>query len=156
MHRSLSPNGLFGFEQDNYIGSSPQSNRWTESWCDFYLNHRLLPQICLFESNGYCLEEKDALLQKARERLSSHYPSPSLLHGLALSICSMCRDLWGGNVGFIRPDVPVLFDPAVYYGDRETDIIMTQVIACFRSYPVLWRLSRFVLSRIQRRVAPPR
>ena len=37
------------------------------------------------------------------------------------------RDLWGGNTGFIKPNIPVLFDPAVYYGDRETDVIMTQV-----------------------------
>ncbi|KAK8808707.1 hypothetical protein WA538_002381, partial [Blastocystis sp. DL] len=121
MHRSLSPNGLYGFDQDNYIGLSPQSNQWTESWCNFYLNHRLLPQIRLFESNGHCIQEKELFLQKARERLSSHNPSPSLLHG----------DLWGGNVGFIRPSTPVLFDPATYYGDRETDIIMTQSFGDF-------------------------
>ena len=127
MHRSLSPNGLYGFDQDNYIGLSPQSNQWTESWCNFYLNHRLLPQIRLFESNGHCIQEKELFLQKARERLSSHNPSPSLLHGFALLFCTMSRDLWGGNVGFIRPSTPVLFDPATYYGDRETDILMTQV-----------------------------
>ena len=40
----------------------------------------------------------------------------------------MRRDLWGGNTGFIKPNIPVIFDPAVYYGDRETDIVMTQVI----------------------------
>ena len=137
MHRSLSPNGLYGFDQDNYIGSSPQSNQWTESWCDFYLNHRLLPQIHLLELNGHCIEEKDLLLQKARERLSSHHPSPSLLHGFALSFCTMGRDLWGGNVGFIRPSIPVLFDPATYYGDRETDIIMTQVTTSLLLTPSL-------------------
>lgn len=131
MHRSLSPNGLYGFEQDNYIGSSPQSNQWTDSWCDFYLNHRLLPQIRLFESNGHCVE-KEALLQKARERLSSHDPSPSLLHGFPPPFRLMSSDLWSGNTGFIHPGVPVLFDPAAYYGDRETDIIMTQVITTCR------------------------
>ena len=41
----------------------------------------------------------------------------SLLHG----------DLWGGNVGRDDKGAPVIFDPAVYYGDRETDIAMTEL-----------------------------
>ena len=36
---------------------------------------------------------------------------PSLLHG----------DLWGGNWGTDDDGLPVIFDPAVYYGDREAD-----------------------------------
>jgi fructosamine-3-kinase len=47
-------------------------------------------------------------------------PAPSLLHG----------DLWGGNWG-VAADEPVIFDPAVYYGDSETDIAMTQLFGGF-------------------------
>lgn len=48
-------------------------------------------------------------------------PSPSLLHG----------DLWSGNYDYDDHGNPVLFDPAVYYGDRETDIAMTELFGGF-------------------------
>ena len=53
---------------------------------------------------------------------SSHRPVPSLLHG----------DLWGGNWA-VDTDTgePVVFDPAVYYGDREADIAMTRLFGGF-------------------------
>ncbi|MFA5083044.1 MAG: fructosamine kinase family protein, partial [Hydrogenophilaceae bacterium] len=47
-------------------------------------------------------------------------PVPSLLHG----------DLWGGNYGYASGE-PVLFDPAVYYGDREADLAMTELFGGF-------------------------
>jgi fructosamine-3-kinase len=48
-------------------------------------------------------------------------PVPSLLHG----------DLWAGNYSFDSSAKPVVFDPAVYYGDRETDIAMTELFGGF-------------------------
>ena len=47
-------------------------------------------------------------------------PSASFLHG----------DLWGGNWGCSNDD-PVIFDPAVYYGDRESDLAMTRLFGGF-------------------------
>ena len=47
-------------------------------------------------------------------------PEPSLLHG----------DLWGGNAAFADGE-PVVFDPAVYYGDREADLAMTELFGGF-------------------------
>jgi fructosamine-3-kinase len=52
---------------------------------------------------------------------SDHRPRPSLLHG----------DLWSGNAGVDRGGTPVIFDPAVYYGDRETDLAMTELFGGF-------------------------
>src|SRR5262249_31999675 len=49
--------------------------------------------------------------------LGSHAPAASLLHG----------DLWGGNWLADRDGAPVVFDPAVYYGDAETDLAMTRL-----------------------------
>jgi fructosamine-3-kinase len=43
-----------------------------------------------------------------------------LLHG----------DLWSGNAGFTG-EGPVVFDPAVYYGDREADLAMTELFGGF-------------------------
>ena len=53
--------------------------------------------------------------------LGAHTPAASLLHG----------DLWGGNWLAAADGTPVLFDPAVYYGDRETDLAMTRLFGGF-------------------------
>jgi len=53
--------------------------------------------------------------------LSGHAPGASLLHG----------DLWNGNAGFLADGTPVLFDPAVYWGDREADLAMTELFGGF-------------------------
>jgi fructosamine-3-kinase len=57
---------------------------------------------------------------KLDRMLEGHEPQPSLLHG----------DLWSGNVGFTA-EGPVVFDPAVYYGDREADLAMTELFGGF-------------------------
>jgi len=54
---------------------------------------------------------------------TSYEPLPSLLHG----------DLWSGNQAHDADGNPVIFDPAVYYGDRETDIAMTELFGGFSS-----------------------
>ena len=48
-------------------------------------------------------------------------PRPSLLHG----------DLWAGNRAMLPDGAPVVFDPAVYYGDREADLAMTRLFGGF-------------------------
>lgn len=119
MHKHTNPQNQYGYHEDNFIGETPQINTWKDTWADFFVECRLRPQIDLFIQNGNILKEKDQLLETVHTILSTHNPSPSLLHG----------DLWGGNAAFISPSTPVLYDPACYYGDRETDIVMTKV--CF-------------------------
>lgn len=48
---------------------------------------------------------------------------PSLLHG----------DLWSGNLITDEKGEPCLIDPAVYYGNRETDLAMTKLFDGFDS-----------------------
>ena len=75
-------------------------------------------------------------LEKAFFQLmDGHTPQPSFLHG----------DLWGGNAASIEGDQPVVFDPASYYGDRETDIAFTHVFGGFspgfyHAYQEAWPL----------------
>jgi fructosamine-3-kinase len=102
----------FGWHRDNYIGLAPQANTWKDDWTDFFVECRLRPQA---RRAGIDLPET-----AVRALLEDHRPAPSLLHG----------DFWSGNAGFTE-EGPVVFDPAVYYGDREADLAMTELFGGF-------------------------
>ena len=109
------PAARFGWQRDNYIGATPQQNGWHDDWATFWRERRLQPQIRIARTKGFDFET-DGLI----DVLKNHQPRPSLLHG----------DLWSGNAGF-TPAGPVVFDPAVYYGDREADLAMTELFGGF-------------------------
>lgn len=116
----------FGWTQDNYIGSSPQLNRRSDNWAEFWRDCRLQPQLTMARAagfNGRLVDRGEHLLEKLDQLLQGHEPSASLLHG----------DLWSGNKAFTTGGQPVIFDPASYYGDRETDIAMTELFGGFGS-----------------------
>ena len=112
-----------GWGCDNYIGSTPQTNTVNASWPRFFARARLAPQLALARSNGHNgLTARGEKLVEALPRLfGAHAPQPSLLHG----------DLWSGNTAFLADGIPVVFDPAVYYGDREADLAMTELFGGF-------------------------
>jgi len=118
----------FGWFEDNYIGHSLQKNQWHFNWVDFYGSQRLKPQLELAQLRGAHTELFD-LGQQLIEALpfwfKDYTPKASLLHG----------DLWGGNSAFAIDNTQqtkaVIYDPASYYGDRETDIAMTELFGGF-------------------------
>ncbi len=115
---------FFGWRWDNYIGTTPQLNRRSSSWSDFWREARLRPQLELGRRNGLnasLLTKGERLVEAVPRVLSGHVPMASLLHG----------DLWCGNAGCLAGGVPVFFDPAVYWGDRETDLAMTELFGGF-------------------------
>ncbi len=120
MHRHTKQQ--FGWHQKNTLGTTTQPNHWQSSWLDFWREQRLGYQLQLAYRNGYSRlrQPGERLLNKLATILQDHRPEPSLLHG----------DLWSGNYAF-ADDVPVIFDPATYYGDRETDIAMTELFGGF-------------------------
>lgn len=113
----------FGWKFDNTIGSTLQHNSWTDNWADFFRDHRIGFQLRLARENGYCFEQSDELLRSVSNILSGHHPEPSLLHG----------DLWSGNASFLANGQPVIYDPACYYGDRETDLAFSEFFGGFPS-----------------------
>ncbi|MDL0431881.1 fructosamine kinase family protein [Marinobacter sp. TBZ242] len=121
MHAIRQPH--YGFDSDNMIGLSPQKNRLTDDWGDFFLENRLRVQVSMIRDRQV-REEFEAVLAGSsaalRQFLNEHCEQSSLLHG----------DLWSGNVLFDNSG-PWLIDPAVYYGDREADIAMTELFGGF-------------------------
>lgn len=74
------------------------------------------PQLALARSRGHSVPET-AAPHLAESRLAGHQPPPSLLHG----------DLWSGNAAAIDRGRTVVFDPAPYHGDPETDLAMLEL-----------------------------
>ncbi len=132
------PQRCFGWVRDNFIGATPQPNDLCNDWPEFWRRHRLGHQLNLAARKGY-----GGRLQELGERLlvnldavfTGHRPVPSLLHG----------DLWSGNAAALPDGVPVIFDPACYWGDREADLAMTELFGGFGSrfyaaYRAVWPL----------------
>jgi len=114
----------FGWTRDNWIGATPQPNARADDWVDFWREQRLGFQLKLAAQNGFSgpLQRDGETLMAGLAGLFSDYrPQASLLHG----------DLWGGNHGYLAEGTPVIFDPAVYFGDRECDLAMSELFGGF-------------------------
>jgi fructosamine-3-kinase len=138
MHRITGPR--FGWPSDNFIGATPQENGWRDNWALFFAEHRLRPQLRLAAERGMDRQltaHGEAIAERVGAFFLDHRPIPSLLHG----------DLWGGNAAALPDGTPAIFDPAVYYGDRETDIAMAELFGGFpesfyTAYRDAWPLDR--------------
>jgi len=117
----------FGFDHDNYLGSTPQPNQWCSDWVEFFRRHRLGHQLQMARQNGLSDREMNRLGERLLDRLGDWIAQPEeppgLLHG----------DLWGGNYLCDESGNPVLIDPAAYYGRGEADLAMTQLFGGFDS-----------------------
>lgn len=121
MHRTTA--SRFGWHRDNAIGLTPQLNAPRDSWVDFFREQRLAVQLRLAADNGFggrLQFEGARLLKRLPVYFDAEAPEASLLHG----------DLWGGNWASCAGE-PVIFDPAVYSGDRETDLAMSRLFGGF-------------------------
>jgi fructosamine-3-kinase len=122
LHRVPQPR--FGWAHDNWIGSTPQPNGWQHDWIGFWREQRLGFQLGLAAQNGYggaLQRDGERLLAQLDGLFDGYTPVPSLLHG----------DLWGGNHAYLADGSPVMFDPAVYVGDRECDLAMSELFGGF-------------------------
>jgi protein-ribulosamine 3-kinase len=129
----------FGWHCDNTIGSTAQVNGQYHTWIKFWQEQRLGHQLTLAAAKGYrgrlqTLGEK--LCANLEPLFSGYQPQPALVHG----------DLWCGNVAADGQGNPVIYDPACYFGDRETDVAMTELFGGFsatfyQAYQAVYPLS---------------
>lgn len=114
----------FGFEHDNYIGSTHQPNPWTQDGYTFFAEYRLKFQMQLAIKNGLVGRADARRIELLTGRLPEIVPEQpaSLIHG----------DLWSGNAMTDEDGGPAIIDPAAHYGWAEADLAMT---ALFGSFP---------------------
>jgi fructosamine-3-kinase len=115
----------YGLAEDNFIGSLPQSNRWDGDWASFWREHRVWPLLRRAAErkliSAALAGQLERLAENAEHFVTGCRRAPSLLHG----------DLWSGNVSFTNPASPILYDPAVYFGDREVELAFTELFGGF-------------------------
>lgn len=136
MHRHTQ--ARFGWYRDNTIGSTPQPNAELDDWVAFWGERRLGFQLELAARRGAgraLIDKGERLMERLDGLFTDYRPVPSLLHG----------DLWSGNWGSDDAGEPVIFDPAVYFGDREADLAMTELFGgpgaeFYAAYEAAWPL----------------
>ena len=136
LHRTTADR--YGWRRDNAIGATPQDNAWSDDWATFFRDRRIAPQLALAarDRHGRRLQQDgERLLAAIPQLLAGHVPASSLLHG----------DLWQGNAARLASGDPVIYDPAVYFGDREADLAMAELFGGFgadfhAAYRAAWPL----------------
>ena len=115
------PEGVFGtLWNTTTLGNEPGFIGTDSDWAACFCRHRLAFQFDQVERrHDHSMDGRDEILALGREMLA-HRPAVSLTHG----------DLWGGNAGF-TDGAPLVFDPAPYLADAETDLAMTELFGGF-------------------------
>jgi protein-ribulosamine 3-kinase len=138
----------YGFPEDNWLGTSLQPNSWQDDWLAFWRDQRLGHQLRLWarqcDSDDGLLAAGYRLLEKLDTWLATLDEPAVLLHG----------DLWSGNAAADSTGLPVIFDPAAYYGQREAEFGMMRLFggfgpACEAAYQELWPFSPGSEARIR-------
>lgn len=115
----------FGLDHNILNATNPKINDWQDNWGDFYVKQRLEVLEHEVKKKGYWNDYRENLINQLKTLLLEYYQDnpvqPSLMHG----------DLWNGNVGFEESGQPILFDPDVFFGNREMDIAMTLLFGGF-------------------------
>eukprot|EP00403_Amphidinium_massartii_P009981 CAMPEP_0178410556 /NCGR_PEP_ID=MMETSP0689_2-20121128/21042_1 /TAXON_ID=160604 /ORGANISM="Amphidinium massartii, Strain CS-259" /LENGTH=232 /DNA_ID=CAMNT_0020031739 /DNA_START=234 /DNA_END=929 /DNA_ORIENTATION=+ len=99
----------FGFAVDNTIGATPQINKWSDDWVEFFRDRRLKYQVQR-AGDGYTSSLFKSIAPRLEKMFDGVDVKPSVLHG----------DLWSGNIGS-ADGLPSIFDPATYYGHHEAE-----------------------------------
>ncbi|MDP3928605.1 MAG: fructosamine kinase family protein [Bacteroidota bacterium] len=121
MHRV--DNRYFGFNEDNYLEYTPQTNHRLANWSQFYLKYRLFPHIRLAAEKSFLDDAMLLKFEKYCQMAELIFPDepPALIHG----------NLTEQNVMADAEGMPIVCNPSVYYGHREMDLAKSKHIGSF-------------------------
>lgn len=128
MHQTS--NDKFGLDHSNFMGSLVQTNDYADSFVEFFVLQRLLPQVRIARDSGALNDRHSRHFENLFNRLENLIPTekPAFVHG----------DLWTGN---FHPSTEGVYfiDPAIAFSHREVDLAMTTLFgqvseAFYRGY----------------------
>lgn len=130
----------YGFDSENYLGTTLQPNNPSADWIAFWREQRLGWQLTLYgrqaSADDPVLVLGEQLMARLDDRLAGPAEPAVLLHG----------DLWSGNAAADETGQPVIYDPASYYGHREAEFGMMRLFGgftaeCEAAYQEVWPLA---------------
>jgi len=113
----------FGWHRPNFLGRTALDNQFRGQWADFLAESRFRPLLDAAHAAGFVEVARQG--RRLADRLHALFvedePPAALLHG----------DLWHGNIGVLANGTPVIFDPAVFWGDPLFDLAMSSLFGGF-------------------------
>lgn len=113
-----------GFEQGSMSGGLLKPAPWTESWVEFFRQHRLAYTAKAALDSGRLPRELMPRLEKLAgrvERWLVEPAKPALIHG----------DMWTGNVLCRDGRVAAFVDPSCYYAHPEQELAYSTLFGTF-------------------------
>jgi len=113
-----------GFDQGSLSGGLEKPAPWTESWVEFFREHRLRFTAKAALDSGNLPRELAPRIEKLAgkiDRVLVEPDRPSLIHG----------DMWTGNVLCLNGRVAAFVDPSCYYAHAEQELAYSTLFGTF-------------------------
>ncbi len=114
----------YGFDQGSLSGGLLKPAPWTDSWIEFYREHRLRHTMQAAVDSGQLPRDFVPRLERLMDRLDEWLfepEQPALIHG----------DMWTGNVLCNNGKVAAFVDPSCYFAHDEQELAYSTLFGTF-------------------------